>query len=241
MNSNQLQRSRSQLGWEDVVGFLDTPSNFLWLAASLVVVWAIAWAVSDAAAMNNAFQGLAFLVGGFWVLYQFVLRRSFESGLEIDVEVTTSPDSQAERFVAFVNVSIKNIGNRRITAPPNLSEADINDLEHSVAHPSDLTGCANRNQQHRNIRWMVQGTQDWNTDAGPRGTRARAPALRIHQRRIDRFLHGAWRVLLTWECDHAASRGVCRQGRIRRLPHKSFRILESSRSFSRAAGHNGDS
>jgi hypothetical protein len=138
MASNADPDTRTWLGWEDVVRFLDSPSNFLWLIGALVAIWALALAVSDAAAVNDAFTGLAFLVGGFWVLYQFVLRRSFESALEIEVDVTTSPDAVADRFVVFVDVRIKNIGNRRLTALPNLTGEKIEDFEHSVEHPGDL-------------------------------------------------------------------------------------------------------
>jgi hypothetical protein len=71
--------SRVHPDWDEVVGFLDTPSNFVRLAFVLLVIWVVALRLWGAEHVEQAFTALGFLVGGFWVLYQFVLRRSFES------------------------------------------------------------------------------------------------------------------------------------------------------------------
>jgi hypothetical protein len=190
MARSDQQDKRPQLGWEEVVGFLDTPSNFLWLAGSLVGGWLLTLAMFKAEAVNDAFQALAFLVGGFWVLYQFVLRRSFESGLEIEVAVTTSSASSPERVVVFIDVRLKNIGNRRITAPPNLADVQIDDFEHSVKYPGDLQIARIQPEHGEAFAGWFKGLETGILSLAPG-----VPAVRVHARQRHRFLHGARRIV----------------------------------------------
>ncbi|HWZ80251.1 MAG TPA: hypothetical protein VNX87_27190 [Candidatus Sulfotelmatobacter sp.] len=120
---------------------------------SIVVVSAILWIVGlhyfGAQDTEHAVTALGIMLGGGWTFYQFVLRKSFESALSIDYSVCTEPRGQ--QFVVFFEVIFKNIGNRRITAPPRLTDNQIDDYEQSVRYPADLQ-----------IRELT------NEDAGPR-------------------------------------------------------------------------
>ena len=94
-------------------------------------VWDTGW--SD---KGKALSFLGTLVVGVWAIYLFLLHGSFETSLAIDLSVETQPrDGQ---YVAFLQVKLDNIGGRRITAPPALSQAQIADYEESVKFPCDL-------------------------------------------------------------------------------------------------------
>ena len=85
---------------------------------------------------EHALTALAILIGGFWTLYQFVLRKAFESALRIDVRVVSKP--QERDHLVYVEVALTNIGARRIKAPETLTEAEITDYEKSIRYPADL-------------------------------------------------------------------------------------------------------
>jgi hypothetical protein len=65
------------------------------------------------------------LVGGIWVLYQYVIRRSSQTGLAIDVASRSTPHA-ADRTFLFVDVTLKNTGQTRLDAcrksPSQLAE-----------------------------------------------------------------------------------------------------------------------
>jgi hypothetical protein len=82
---------------------------------------------------KDLLTAIAILVGGIWTFYQFALRKAFESALLIDVEPKTLAPG-----VSSVRVRLENKGNRRITAPPELSPEQIRDYEDSVEFPADL-------------------------------------------------------------------------------------------------------
>jgi hypothetical protein len=58
---------------------------------------------------------VALLVGGGWVLYQYVIRRSGETGLAIDVTSRVTPHAGGRQFL-FFEVTLKNTGQRRLDA-----------------------------------------------------------------------------------------------------------------------------
>lgn len=124
--------------WDDVVRFLDTPSNFLVVAVVLSGLWAFALTLGTAEQINDALSALGILIGGFWVLYQFVLRRAFESALAVDVVVTSRPQLPGSHHVVFIDVHLSNVGNRRIVAPKQLTSEQVADYEDTVHYPGDL-------------------------------------------------------------------------------------------------------
>lgn len=84
----------------------------------------------------KAFTVLGTLVAAVWTLYLFLLRGSFETSLSIDISVDTQ--ARGGQFVVFLEITLQNVGGRRITAPPALSEKQIEDYEDSVKYPCDL-------------------------------------------------------------------------------------------------------
>lgn len=58
---------------------------------------------------------VALLIGGGWVLYQYVIRRSGESGLSIDLNAQTSDWKPGSKLV-FIDVVLRNTGQRCIDA-----------------------------------------------------------------------------------------------------------------------------
>jgi hypothetical protein len=86
---------------------------------------------------KDALTAVAILIGGLWTLYQFVLRKAFESALRIGADVRVVPSAGPLRLVVL-QVTFENKGQRRITAPPALSKERIADYEGSIAHPADL-------------------------------------------------------------------------------------------------------
>jgi len=79
---------------------------------------------------------LAILVGGSWTLYRFVLHKGFESALTIDCHVRT--ERCGDEFVVAFEVVLTNIGNRRLTAPPNLSKELDRGWKNPYVYPVDL-------------------------------------------------------------------------------------------------------
>ena len=80
---------------------------------------------------------IGILVGGAWVLYQYVIRRSGQTGLSIGIEGTVSGFSQDRRLL-FVDVSLKNTGNARLDASVASSEALANEFEGSIRFAGSL-------------------------------------------------------------------------------------------------------
>ncbi|MCA1600278.1 MAG: hypothetical protein LC776_01070 [Acidobacteria bacterium] len=86
---------------------------------------------------KDALTALAIMIGGLWTLYQFVLRKAFESALRIGIDVRVAQSAGPLRLVT-IGVTFENKGQRRITAPPKLSSERIADYEGSITHPADL-------------------------------------------------------------------------------------------------------
>jgi hypothetical protein len=101
-----------------------------------VIFWTLGLRYADAERTDHAITALGILVGGGWTFYQFILRKAFESALSIDYSVRTEP--RKNQFAVFFEVIFANIGNRRITAPFNLTEDQVIDYEHSIEYPADL-------------------------------------------------------------------------------------------------------
>jgi hypothetical protein len=80
---------------------------------------------------------LAILIGGLWVLYQFGLRRAFESGLSIKVKVRSAKMESVE-YAVLIEIEFANVGSRRIVCAKRLLPSQIHDYEHSIEHPCDL-------------------------------------------------------------------------------------------------------
>jgi hypothetical protein len=75
------------------------------------------------------------IIGGIWVLYTAWLKRSFESGLAIDVTVGSLPSSGNTHLVTL-DVQLRNTGNRRVRAlrrRPNPAQYD-----QSIVYGADL-------------------------------------------------------------------------------------------------------
>ena len=71
------------------------------------------------------------LLGGGWVLYQYVIRRSGETGLSIDIlsNVSARPDGQR---LLFLDVVFKNTGNARLDASVVSSDSLAEQFEESI-------------------------------------------------------------------------------------------------------------
>jgi hypothetical protein len=91
------------------------------------------WSFADAEHLATA---LLIVVGGGWALYQFVLRRSFESALDIGVETRSTPYEAVH--LLSVEVTLENRGHRRLRAPACLTPSQIRDYRESIAFPADL-------------------------------------------------------------------------------------------------------
>jgi len=111
-----------------VVGFV--------LLFSMALFWYFAIWHTGWGDKGKAIGFLGTLVVGVWTVYLFLLHGSFETSLAIDLSVETQP--RDGKYVVFLQVRLDNIGGRRITAPPALSEAQIADYEESVRFPCDL-------------------------------------------------------------------------------------------------------
>jgi hypothetical protein len=85
---------------------------------------------------SKAFTALGALTAGVWTLYQFLLKGTFETSLSMDISVETQVRDGLH--VVYLQVTLGNVGGRRITAPPVLTEAQIEDYEASVKYPCDL-------------------------------------------------------------------------------------------------------
>jgi hypothetical protein len=80
---------------------------------------------------------IALMVGGGWVLYQYVIRRSGETGLAITVKPRTACRDGNSRFV-FLEVGLKNTGHRRLTASPNNQSQLQGEFERSIQFAGSL-------------------------------------------------------------------------------------------------------
>lgn len=110
------------------------------IIALLIIAGVVIWSFVDPGAMGTAEHAakvIAILAGGLWVLYQFALRRAFESTLVINVSVHSVPYGN-DRYRAFVQVELANTANRRIYAAKRLSDAEKVEYEQSVTYPCDL-------------------------------------------------------------------------------------------------------
>lgn len=123
--------------WSWPIAFLDSPLGLLLVVGALSAAWALSLCQWGGDKTDHALTGLAVLLGGVWVVYQFALRRGFESALAIDVSVSVSPHGNGT-FLTSIDVTLQNTGNRRITAPAALSEKQQDDYERSVKYPCDL-------------------------------------------------------------------------------------------------------
>ena len=102
-------------------------SVLLLLLVVSVLLWWIGVLHWGAEKFSSSVTALGILVGGSWTLYQFVLRRAFESALSIDYVLRTEHAGMtAKNCAAFLDVVLENIGNRRITALGKLSQDQIN-------------------------------------------------------------------------------------------------------------------
>jgi len=111
-----------------ILGFL--------FAVLMVVLWWLLVRKLSPKDVSDAATALALLVGGGWTFYQFALRKSFESALQIESAVATEP--MGANFVVSIDVVLSNIGNRRIGVPRRLPAEDIVHYENSVKYPVDL-------------------------------------------------------------------------------------------------------
>ena len=94
------------------------------------------WASGNLSDAEHAAKVLAILFGALWVLYQFVLRRAFESALLIEIGVRTLP--MPPRHAVFVTVELSNVGGRRIIAAGRLRDSQKREYEQSIEYPCDL-------------------------------------------------------------------------------------------------------
>jgi hypothetical protein len=144
-------------GLTRLVSHFDSPRSFAVLAMILTIGLLIALTLSTPGNVKDAVTALALLIGGGWTLYQFALRRSFESCLSIDVAVTTAPSG--ELFAISIDTTLHNTGNRRIAAPAVLTAAQITSYEESIAYPCDL--------QIRRVPDIANGFVDWWSSKAP--------------------------------------------------------------------------
>jgi hypothetical protein len=170
------ERRRRLLGW------LRANAALLWLALLMCVltVGVHPWSYEPEAAEHIA-KTFAIVIGGLWVLYQFVLQRAFESKLDISVQVRSTP--KASGHVVFIDVTLANVGNRRIEAPGTLTDCQQEEYEGSVKYPCDL--------QIRSIDDMTaqsNGYLDWWVPADE-GTRVSVLAeYSTRDKKIDFFM-----------------------------------------------------
>ncbi len=80
---------------------------------------------------------VALLIGGGWVLYQYVIRRSGESGLSIDLKAQTS-EWKPESKLAFVDVVLRNTGQRCIDATTDSPSSLEQQFEGSIRYAGSL-------------------------------------------------------------------------------------------------------
>ena len=144
-------RPQDEGRWDRLMARLDSPEGFLKLVAFLIVVLLLALSFSSPGNVKDTVTALAILVGGGWTLYQFALRKSFESCLAIDVGVFTTPHGAG--FATYIDVTLQNTGNRRIVASKQLTPEQIASYEDSVVFPGDL--------QLRRVADGANGFVDW--------------------------------------------------------------------------------
>jgi hypothetical protein len=130
--------------WRRIKRYLEIGLGILAAAAVVFLLQCLIAGQLDPKKFSDVATGLAILAGGGWTLYQFALRRAFESALSIDCTVRTEPSKHhsgepiEEHFVVAIEVVFTNIGNRRISAPPALTSKQIEDYQGAAKHPADL-------------------------------------------------------------------------------------------------------
>lgn len=80
---------------------------------------------------------IAIIVGGGWVLYQFVIRRSGQTGLSIDFETRTL-ESKSNKSIQFLDIILKNVGFTRLDASLDSPEWLAKNYENSIHHAGSL-------------------------------------------------------------------------------------------------------
>jgi hypothetical protein len=131
--------------WRRIKRYLEIALGILAAAAVVFLLQCLAAGRLDPKKFSDAATGLAILAGGGWTLYQFALRRAFESALSIDCHILTEPwkghsgePSKDEHFVVAIDVVFSNIGNRSIFAPCKLKPKDVRAYEGAAKYPADL-------------------------------------------------------------------------------------------------------
>jgi len=138
-----------------ILGFL--------FAVLMVVLWWLLVRKLSPKDVSDAATALALLVGGGWTFYQFALRKSFESALQIESAVATEP--MGANFVVSIDVVLSNIGNRRIRVPRRLPAKDILHYENSVKYPVDLQVRALATDlPRRKMPPLLNMTSSWNLE-----------------------------------------------------------------------------
>lgn len=80
---------------------------------------------------------VALLIGGGWVLYQYVIRRSGESGLYIDLNMQASDWKPGSKLV-FIDVVLRNTGQRCIDATTDSPSSLEQQFEGSIRYAGSL-------------------------------------------------------------------------------------------------------
>ena len=124
-----IARVRRRLKGRD---FVDTPRAFGITCALLVSGLIVALGATSAEVVEHAITSFALLIGGAWTLYQFVLKRAFESALRIDVTVATA--THGPHHVVHLTVGFENAGHRRLFVVPDT----VDSFDDSVRFPADL-------------------------------------------------------------------------------------------------------
>lgn len=102
---------------------------------------------------------VAVIVGGGWVLYQYLIRRAGETGIGISVEAVVSAWSDAERLV-FLDVLLRNIGNARLDA----SAASSSDLESEFGKSIGYSGSVQLRRVNK-LQPVKIGHLDWRSES----------------------------------------------------------------------------
>ena len=131
------ENSRAKVKSFGLVKRVEEPRHLIPVLILVVLAWIIALLIFHKASdVSDAVKALGILAGGLWVAYQFVLHRAFESALLIKPTVRSYKRNQ--NYVVSIDVTLANIGHRRIVAPQKLMPEDIEKYENSIKYPGDL-------------------------------------------------------------------------------------------------------
>src|SRR5262245_33813535 len=108
--------------------------------------------------VDHFVTAIAIVVGGGWVLYQYVIRRAGESGLSIEVETMVTPDASGSSRI-FIDVRLKNSGQRRLEASTRAGAELATEFENSV-------GCAGSLQIRQTVAGAGPLHLDWWSNQG---------------------------------------------------------------------------